>query len=43
MKEFRFWVTINNQKKEFTFMANSWTEARAMMSVEYKKALAAAG
>lgn len=37
MKEFKFWMTVNKQLKEFKFMANTWTEARAMMSEEYRK------
>lgn len=39
MKEFKFWAWIklpdgNKEYREFTFLANRWTEARQQMSQE---------
>jgi hypothetical protein len=43
MKQFKFWAFVRNDNgtkeyREFTFSADTWTEARAMMSEQYKQA-----
>lgn len=43
MKEFRFWVFVRNTEgvkeyREFKFTADTWKQARAMMSEQYQKA-----
>ena len=41
MKQYRFWATVmvngTKQRKEFVFTANTWTEARRMMSAALKQ------
>jgi hypothetical protein len=45
MKQFKFWAFVRNtdgtkEYREFTFSADTWNEARAMMSEQYKQARA---